>query len=342
MKKKCFSDRLKYLGDVFKEADKWHIWCTSAIDGPDGKVHLFVARWPLETGHQGWTTHSEIAHAVSDTPNGLFKFTDVVLNGKRTDVWNAQAPHNPTIHKIDDKYVIFYIARYKGSGPEGQNIGMLISDSLFGPWKESSSEPILARSDDPTDWDYKSCVGVNNPAFLKHPNGEYWLYYKAKPKGADIGNSNKPRKMGLAVSRTLQGPYVRLKQPVASSKTEIEDAYAFIENGTFHLITTDNNGAVKRGGGLLFSSNDGTHFDKFEMGFNTACSYEGTGVDKEPWELPSDQLGKFERPQILMRDGKPAYLYTATGKNFVIEHSKVNYYIKGSSSCVFKIMDVEN
>lgn len=332
-----FSNRLEYLGDVFEEGDKWHIWCASPIEGPDGKIHLFVSRWPLETGHNGWTTHSEIAHAVADRPEGPFTFMDVILKGKDGDAWNAQAPHNPTIHKVGNKYALFYIARSKNTDPKTQRIGLLVSDSLYGPWEEVTDKPILSPSENADEWDYQSAVGVNNPAFLIHPSGEYWLYYKAKPKGARINDTTMPRKIGLAIADKLQGPYKRLSQPVASTGTEIEDPYVFIEEGKYYLITTDNLGAIKRGGGILFSSSDGIHFDKFEMGYNTAANYKGSGVELELQDLPSDQLGKFERPQILMRNGKPAYMYVASGKNFVVENGTVNYTKRGSCPSVFKI-----
>jgi hypothetical protein len=30
------------------EEPGYHVWCCSPIDGPDGKVHVFFSRWPLE------------------------------------------------------------------------------------------------------------------------------------------------------------------------------------------------------------------------------------------------------------------------------------------------------
>ncbi len=104
-----FSKSLEYKGIAVQDND-WHIWGCSPIIGTDGKTHLFVARWPRETRHQGWYTHSQVAHYVGDTPEGPFKFSDVVVKGTRQDTWDKFAPHNPTIHQIGDTYALFYIA----------------------------------------------------------------------------------------------------------------------------------------------------------------------------------------------------------------------------------------
>jgi hypothetical protein len=47
---------------------------------------------------------------------------------------------------------------------------------------------------------------TTNPSFIKHPNGEYWLYYKSwntkeyqEAQGAIRGN----RKYGLAIAKNL-------------------------------------------------------------------------------------------------------------------------------------------
>jgi len=67
-----FSKSLEYKGIAVQD-DNWHIWGCSPIIGPEGKVHLFVARWPEETGHEGRYTDSQIAHYVGETSEGPFK-----------------------------------------------------------------------------------------------------------------------------------------------------------------------------------------------------------------------------------------------------------------------------
>ncbi len=61
-----FADQWEYVG-IAVEEPVYTIWGTSPIMGEDGKVHLFVARWPCELKvDPGWRTHSEIAHYVGE------------------------------------------------------------------------------------------------------------------------------------------------------------------------------------------------------------------------------------------------------------------------------------
>src|SRR4051794_35102413 len=56
----------------FSDPD-YYIWCGSMVAGPDGKYHLFYSRWPRVLGHAAWVTHSEVAHAVADSPAGPYR-----------------------------------------------------------------------------------------------------------------------------------------------------------------------------------------------------------------------------------------------------------------------------
>lgn len=66
-----FKDRLQPLSEenIFK-TDGYYNWCSSILKGDDGKYHLFYSRWKREYSFYGWLTHSEVAHAVSDSPTG--------------------------------------------------------------------------------------------------------------------------------------------------------------------------------------------------------------------------------------------------------------------------------
>ena len=45
---------LEWVGPAVSEPD-YYVWCTSPIDGPDGRTHLFVLRWPKSYKMGGWT-----------------------------------------------------------------------------------------------------------------------------------------------------------------------------------------------------------------------------------------------------------------------------------------------
>ena len=59
--------------NIFK-TNGWYNWGTSIIKGDDGLYHMFYARWEKRYKFTGWLTHSEIAHAISETPTGPWKY----------------------------------------------------------------------------------------------------------------------------------------------------------------------------------------------------------------------------------------------------------------------------
>jgi len=286
-----FHQRLQPVGRIL-ELDGWFVWCCSAIDGPDGKVHLFCSRWPAELGMAGWSTDSEIVHAVSDRPEGPFELRDVALRGRGGEIWDAQMVHNPTIHKVGVQYALIHIGNRDGR-PFTQCIGLALSNWLDGPWRRFD-QPIL-RPSQRRAWDW---LHVTNPALLQHPNGQFWLYYKSW----DIRDNL--FKMGLAIADRIEGPYEKHPaNPVVDYSAlgkRMEDPYVFMQNGVFHMIMADDNqGIVKQHGGIIVESRDGIRWAEPKLAYDTTDIYFGGKVER------------FERPQVLMRDGRPAYLYLA-------------------------------
>ncbi|GGW47816.1 glycoside hydrolase family protein [Arenibacter certesii] len=319
---KSFADQWEYVGVAIEEPG-YVIWGTSPVLGDDGKIHLFVARWPGNTVEPGWRSHSEIAHYVGDTPEGPFIFSDIALQGTGLDTWDRFGMHNPAIHKVGEKYILLYIGNNdysRPAHPSNQKIGMATSDSPYGPWKKVNDDGLIL--DVPKNqkyWNHKASNGVNNPALLQHPNGGFFLYFK----------SEKAR-MGLAVAENIEGPYVQMPFPVTNNKQSIEDGYAFMHEGKFALLTTDNHGIIEEGGGILWTSEDGIVFDKYEKGFHRINGYVPLNMSKVTVHYgPKDRsYAKFERPQILLKDGKPSYLYLPSGSNIHGGPSTESYILK--------------
>lgn len=315
-----FAARLSFVGIAVQEKG-YHIWCTSPIEGNDGKIHLFVARWPKEYNvDPGWRSHSEIAHYIGERPEGPFVFSDIVLQGTGVDTWDKYAPHNPTIHKVGNTFVLFYIANNNPSQPphpSNQKIGMLFSKSLYGPWLKAGSDGLIFQaSADSTFWNFKASNGVNNPAFYQHPNGKYYLYFKS------TGG-----KMGVAIADSIKGPYQMMPTSVTSNKAAIEDGYAFSYKKEIALLTTDNHGIIEKGGGILWTSKEGKLFDTYEQGFRPIENYVTFDKTKSQ-RLYGSAIAKFERPQLLIQKGKPTYLYVTSGTNIYGGDCTVSYVLK--------------
>ena len=134
--------------------------------------------------------------------------------------------------------------------------------------------------------------------------------------------------MGLAIAEKLEGPYIHQPNPVTSNKVGIEDGYAFIMDGNICLLTTDNHGILKRGGGLLWTSKDGLTFDpKPQPGFGVMRDYISADLYSRP-RTHYGGGGKFERPQVLLIDSKPTYVYLPAGTSIEGDTGTVAYVLR--------------
>lgn len=304
-----FSKRLKPVGRILEE-EGYYVWCNTPIYGEDNKVHVFYSRWSEKYGMGGWIHQCEIAHAVADSPESEFQYTETVLK-PREGFFDATTCHNPHIQFVNGEYCLFYMGNSNGK-TNTKRIGLATSKSLTGPWKRM--EKPLLETGPVNAWD-DHCT--TNPAFLKHPNGGYWLYYKSwndeEYKQAQGKRIRGNRKYGLAVAGSVNGPYVKHKNnPVIDfsylgNNEQLEDAYVWIENGKFKLIARDM-GFFNHEYGLIFESKDGIHWEEPEIAWFQSDYY----FEQPPAPKHLNRYGRFERPQLLMKNGKPDYLFTTT------------------------------
>jgi len=310
----AMSEQWKFIGEAINEPG-YDIWGSSPIRDDNGNVHLFCARWSSDNPFiTAWRFNSEIAHYSAETPEGPFQFVEVIANGKGNKKWNSSGFHNPNIRKIDDKYVLVYIAN-DGAEKHGPNqrIGMLLSDNIDGPWieKPNENEPLLSPPADSAIWCNNSGCGVNNPSLIKHPNGKYYLYFKGMSGPRPEGKVS----MGLAISDKLEGPYIIQPYPITANESVIEDGYAFLWRNQICLLTTDNHGILEKGGGLLWTSEDGLKFKSEPLsGFHNFEKFYLKGNVPETANARYTKEVKFERPQLLMdANNEPEYLYCPSG-----------------------------
>lgn len=120
-------------------------WCTSVVQGPDGKYHNFVVRWPENTpkGHFEWP-NSDLVRAVGDSPTGPFKIVQEIGKG-----------HNVTAYQAKDGTWILYIINGCYRGP-----------TLEGPWTKGKLS-----------FDNRGRKGVDmtNATFARRADGSYLM-----------------------------------------------------------------------------------------------------------------------------------------------------------------------
>lgn len=298
--------------------DHW-VWDGSAIKGEDGRYHLFSSRWPKSyLMHPGWTFHSEIVHAISDTPEGPYRFEKVVFAKREAPFFDSRMTHNPTIHRHGDTFLLFYTgvgyaedlsdpatiraiagdkdwyARYWNR----KRIGLATSSSIHGPWKRPDA-PIL-----------ESVVGgwdetiTSNPAPCVMADGSVYLIYKSNRLDQSVRG---PFSLGLAHAKHWSGPFTRRSSsPLFAGN--VEDPYLWHQDGVFHAIMKDMSGEIcgESHGGIHATSPDALHwtFPRPCLGYSRTVTWDDGTVTKQRFR---------ERPQVLIQDGVPTHLINATG-----------------------------
>jgi beta-xylosidase len=312
-----FSQRLTPVGRILADPD-YNVWGCSPIYAPDGKVHVFYSKWPNEAKHKGWLTVSEVGHAVADSPEGPYTVMESALKGRGGEWWDSATIHNPAIRVFKDKYYLFYMATSQGS-VYYKRIGVAVSESLYGPW-ERQDRPLIDVNPDPDAWD---SMCSTNPTVIQHPNGQFWLYYKSwrisdwekdiarklREATSDVGQFTN-RQYGLAIGNHPTGPYKKYADnPIVNlhgfgANAQCEDAFIWQDDGKFFMLTRDM-GYYNHEYGLIFYSDDGINWGLPEIGYKNAQAYFN--------EVPNglDREGRIERPQLLMKAGKPDYLFGA-------------------------------
>lgn len=315
-------EALRPVGRILEQED-YYIWGCSPIYGEDGRVHVFYSRWPKRYGFDGWVEACEVAHAVADTPEQPFETVGVALagSGEGPDAWSV---HNPTIHKVDGRYVLLYMGStgegfdvtrnelpelpaaehraYYEKLVETKRVCMAVSDSLDGPWQRLG---VMVETGDVPSWD-DFCT--SNPAFVKTPGGKYRIYYKAWDSGT-AARFNGNRKYGFAEADKLEGPYVKFPgNPVVEyayigERIQAEDGYMWHEDGEYRMIMRDM-GVFNQEYGLYIHSADGVQWSEPQIAWLDAGAY----FDEDVSQLERKGL---ERPQLLKRDGHPDYLFCA-------------------------------
>jgi len=303
-----FCKNLKPLGRIL-ETPGYFVWCVAPIYDSQGKVHVFYSRWPAKLGMGGWLKGCEIAHAIADKPEGPYHYLETVL-APRPGFWDATTCHNPHIQYVDGTYCLFYMGNSNGK-TNTKRIGLATSKSLYGPWIRSE-KPLLEAGSKGA-WD-DHCT--TNPSFLKDPDNMYRLYYKSwndsdyvNSTGSIRGN----RQYGMALSENLTGPYERFDgNPVLDlsgfgDNKQVEDAYIWYDGKGYKMLMRDM-GFFNHTVGLYFESEDGIQWGKPQIAW--------WGLDQYLKEAPAPaqlkRYGRLERPQLLFKDGHPAYLFNAT------------------------------
>jgi len=259
----------------------YYLWGSTVIRGEDGRYHMFVTRWPTDTGRDmtasptaGHYGYSEICRAAADTPEGPYAFEQVVL-ARREDSWDSVSCHNPAIVRFADTYVLYYCG-YSGR----KQIGYATAPSVYGPWQ---------RIDQPI---FPADVGNrNNPCACVTPDGDLLVVFRAESM-----------RLYAARAASYEGPYRVHGQPLFEHPTE--DPCVWHNGECFEMVVEDNVGHYtgSRLNGIHVRSDDGFRWTPMDpiLAYghpirmdDGSCCY---GRQEKPWVLVGD-------------DGVPTHLF---------------------------------
>ena len=301
------------------QMDGYWVWCGSVIQGGDGKYHMFASRWPREiTFHPGWMTNSEIVRATADAPEGPYTFQEVVLPARGIEYWDGRATHNPAITRHGDTYVLYYMGSTHplGDAPRGElfplhdpraivarsmkRVGIATARSPAGPWTRYD-RPILETKPG-TFYSFLT----SNPAPVMHDDGSVYLMFKARRYE---GGGHSAMVLGAARAKHYLGPYEVVGEGPLFSPTkmgEVEDPFVWKTDGGYEMVAKDMSGNLtgEKHAGIHARSKDGLDWSVAGKAWSRLLK----------WDDGTEQrMGQLERPCLLIRNGRPVFLFAATG-----------------------------
>lgn len=330
--------------------DGYFVWGGSVIQGDDGKYHMFFSLW--ESGStkgsfaQSWVLESKIGYAVSDFPDGDFKFQKIILKGSRysgnTASWDAQMVHNPHIKKFNNTYYLYYIGG-KDSGEQpigstGENldkrsrvqqslcigaIAFTSFDALISGDFQRPKQPLLSprtrvKPSQILNGSPKGTIAkpdniiVVNPAVVFNPKTkDYMLFFK--------GNLYEPGwkgAHGVAIGKTPLGPFKAKEEFVFDirmpdgSIASTEDPYVWYAKNQkkFFAVVKDFSGRLtgEKKTLALLLSQDGLQWEMAQTPLFINRTLQLTNGTKVT-------VDRLERPQLLIdKKGVPLVMYAAS------------------------------
>lgn len=304
----------------FRREDDW-IWCGSVIEGDQGLFHMFASMWEKTVPfNPHWLTNSRVVHAVSPTPEGPYTYSADVLPPRESFWWDGRMTHNPTIHRWNDLYLLFYTGTTYPESPPGpgdvvtdemvstfrsrQRIGLAVAEAPDGPWQRPDQPCLEVR---PDHWD---SFMTTNPAPCVLPDGHILLLYKSSSGAPD------PIQYGVAMAKSPFDPFERIgpDRPIVFEEPDVpyEDAYVWCQGNRFQMLFNDLTGTFTGEARAVAHavSDDGIHWHLNDppKALSRTITWSDGRVTTQ---------GSLERPQLLIRNGLPTHLFCATsdGRN---------------------------
>ena len=179
---------------------------------------------------------------------------------------------------------------------------MAVADSVFGPWQRRDESILEPR---PGRWD---ALQTTDPTVCVHDDGSVVMVYKS------VADQHGPLRLGVAGADRFDGPYHRLSDDRLHQFDDVEDPFIWFEDGVYQLIVKDMTGRIagEPRAGIHATSNDAVTWRVSDppLAWSRRVLWDD-GVVREQ--------GAFERPQLLIENGRPTHLFAATGEDVAVD-----------------------
>lgn len=304
------------------------VWCASMARTDDGVCHLYFSRWPRAFGHSAWVTHSEIAYATAERPEGPYRYRGVALPARGGVAWDGHMTHNPHVLLHDGRFYLYYTgtrgpASWRDDRPESsdrvrwayrmnQRVGVAVADSPEGPWRRFE-QPLISPG-------AEFGEGLTaTPGVIQRREGDFLLVYKSQEAGPGTYTVEGSRGGGVfhypALARDPLGPFRRAGGPMVDKRKifhrhfdyHIDDHVEWMEAGRYYAIVKDHDAPfLTRDGKVLYmlESNDGIAWSMGADPVVTSFALDWRGGSRQRFE-------RLEMPKVYLAAGRPQVLFLA-------------------------------
>ena len=311
-------------------SDSYYHWCSSVIQGENGKYYMFYSRWPHGThssdddsmnyifnGFKGWLKYSEIACAVSDRPCGPYHYVKTILKGPGDkNEWDRYTMHNPQIRKFGRYYYLYYISNSFDStitAPKKdwqqwlrynctQKIGVLKAATIYDLIDGKFARPVSPIMEPDRVHTFEV---TTNPSVTQGPDGKFYMIYKSRKP--HVGNMT----LWMAVCNRPDGPFKEIAEVFTTPEMACEDPclwydserkvfYAAVKYYSNSKVLAPQFGAL-----ALITSIDGLHWKPAAHSLISLREVRFAGRS-------TMTLAHLERPFLLLdKQGQPQALFAA-------------------------------
>jgi beta-xylosidase len=191
----------------------------------------------------------------------------------------------PEAHRFGDRWVMYYTTR--APDPAIQCIGLAVADSPRGPYRDTSTEPLVCEQDQGGSIDASPFVAADGTAYL---------YWKNDGNAVGVDTWISAQRLSADGLRLEGAPKRLLRQDLAWEGQLVEAPFVWERDGVFHLF---------------YSAND-YGSDRYAVGHATAPSPTGPFIkDSEPVLSSSDVAAGPGHCALLEKDGRVLMVYHA-------------------------------